>query len=189
MTTKKSFAYKGVFPAKWAFTLLLPLRNIFLSPKQLIRRLDLKENECVMELGPGPGYFSVPVAKALTSGKLYLVDIQSAMIAYARKRMRKRKIKNVVYYVCNGESFPYDDSYFDKIFMVTVLGEVENKDGYIAEFYRMLKPGGILSISEQAGDPDKITAKELISMMENQGFTFSKKYGSKRNFTVNFVKE
>jgi len=54
----KSFSGKGIFPHQWAFTLLFPLRKIFLSPKQLMERLELKENHIVMELRPGPGFFS-----------------------------------------------------------------------------------------------------------------------------------
>jgi hypothetical protein len=40
----KRFAAKGVFPYQMAFTLLIPLRNIFLSPKQLIKRLEIKDS-------------------------------------------------------------------------------------------------------------------------------------------------
>ncbi len=87
---KKGFATKGVFPHEWAFTLLFPLRNIFLSPEKLIRRLDVKENYKVLEVGPGPGYFSIPVARKLKNGKLYLADIQSEMLEYAKKRFEKR---------------------------------------------------------------------------------------------------
>jgi ubiquinone/menaquinone biosynthesis C-methylase UbiE len=72
--------------------------------------------------------------------------------------------------------------------LVTVLGEVENKDVYMNEFYRMLKPGGILSFSEQAGDPDKMTVHEIRAMAEGHNFVFHKLYGNKRNFTVNFIK-
>jgi ubiquinone/menaquinone biosynthesis C-methylase UbiE len=72
----KKFASKGVFPHQFAFTLLLPLRNIFLSPKQLIDRLELEENFDVLEIGPGPGYFRLKIAQKLTKGKMVLTDIQ-----------------------------------------------------------------------------------------------------------------
>lgn len=51
---KKSFSGKGVFPYQYAFTLLLPIRNIFLSPKKLIERLHLTDNNFVLEVGSGP---------------------------------------------------------------------------------------------------------------------------------------
>ena len=136
--TKKSFSSKGIFPHQWAFTLLLPLRNLVLSPKELIRRMKLEPGMNVLEVGPGPGYFSVPVAKFLKNGKLVLADIQPEMLEKARKRIERRNIGNVEYYFCNGQNFELPDHHFDRIFLVTVLGEVENREYYLSEFYRML---------------------------------------------------
>ena len=89
------FAGKGVFPHQLAFTLLIPFRNIFLSPRELISRLGLKEGYEVLEVGPGPGYFSAVVARAIPKGRLVLTDIQQEMLDYAKKRLNKRKIYNV----------------------------------------------------------------------------------------------
>lgn len=163
-------------------------KKYFFSPKQLIKRIGLKEDLTVLELGSGPGYFSIPVAKALKNGTLYLADIQQEMLDYAKKRFQKRNLKNVEYYLCNGKTFDFKDNTFNIIYMVTVIGEVENKDEYIQEFYRILKPNGVLSITELAGDPDKMTVNELISIIEKYKFTFQTKYGNNRNFTLNFKK-
>jgi ubiquinone/menaquinone biosynthesis C-methylase UbiE len=184
----KRITSKGVFPYQWAFTLLIPFRNIFLSPKQLIKRLELKEDLHVMELGPGPGYFSLQIAKNLPDGKLVLVDIQQEMLDYARKRIEKKDLSNVEYHLCNGERFDFQDDVFDRIFMVTVIGEVENKDVTMREFHRMLKKDGMLSISEQAGDPDKMTSDEIRHLAEQYGFSFDQFYGSEKNYTINFRK-
>ncbi len=187
--TIKGFATKGVFPPKWAFTLLIPFRNIFLSAKELIKRLELKENYKVLEVGPGPGYFSIPIAKKLTNGMLYLADIQPKMLKYAQKRLNRRKIVNVEYHLCNGKTFDFKNNFFDVIFLVTVLGEVENKDAYIKEFYRMLKRDGIVSISELAGDPDKMSIEELVALFEKHNFSIADQYGNKKNYTINFRRE
>ncbi len=189
LEVKKSFSSKGVFPYKWAFTLLIPLRNFILSPSKLIKRMAITPSMCVLEVGPGPGFFSVPVAKHLTHGKLVLTDIQPEMLEIARKRLEKRGCKNVDYHTCNGESFDFLDGTFDRIFLVTVLGEVENREKYLDEFFRMLKTNGMLSVSEQAGDPDKLTFLEIREMAEKCGFKYQKIYGSVRNFTINLIKE
>ena len=65
---RNSFSGKGVFPPRYAFTLLIPLRSMLLSPGKLIQRLDIQEHHNVLEVGPGPGYFSSPVAKKLKRG-------------------------------------------------------------------------------------------------------------------------
>jgi ubiquinone/menaquinone biosynthesis C-methylase UbiE len=188
-STIKRFAGKGVFPPQYAFTLLIPFRNIFLSPRKLIKRLDLQKNSVVLEVGPGPGYFSAKIAGALPEGKLYLADIQQKMLDYARKRLNRKKILNVEYHLCNGINLPFSDNQFDVIFMVTVLGEIENKKQYIKEFNRILRGNGILSISEQAGDPDKLEKHQIEELLRGHGFKTDKFYGTHRNYTINFRKE
>ena len=184
----KRFTSKGVFPYQYAFTLLIPLRNIFLSPRQLIKRLNLKDNINVLELGSGPGYFSAQIAKAIPNGHLALADIQQEMLDFAQKRLDKQGIKNVDYYLCDGNSFQFEDNSFDRIFMVTVIGEVENKTQYFQGFHRILKKEGILSISELAGDPDKMTIEEIKEFAHNHDFTFHELFGNEKNYTINFKK-
>ncbi|SCY56427.1 class I SAM-dependent methyltransferase [Alkaliphilus peptidifermentans] len=179
---------KGIFPHHFAFTLLMPFRNIFLSPKKLIKRLELKVDSNVLEIGPGPGYFSVDVAKAIPCGRLYLFDIQKEMLDIAKKRLEKRKISNVEYHLSNGFEFPYKANHFDVIFMITVLGEIENKEEYVKEIHRVLRKNGTISISEQFGDPDKMTIDEINELFAKNDFELYKKYGSKNNFTVNYIK-
>ena len=186
---KNSFSGKGVFPPKYAFTLLLPLRNIFLSPKKLIRRLELKEDFKVLEIGPGPGFFSAHIAKFLDQGHLVLLDIQEEMLELSRKRLARRNIFNVDYILTNGINFEIENNIFDRVFMVTVIGEVENKDNYLQEIFRTLKEEGVLSISELAGDPDKISIDELIHLVCSHGFEVLKVYGNNRNYTINFKKK
>ena len=187
-STLKRFAQKGVFPYQFAFTLLIPLRNIFLSPRKLIQRLELKDNDRVLEVGPGPGYFSAKVAQSISSGILTLCDIQQEMLDLAKRRLERRKIFNIEYHLCNGISFPFENNRYDVIYMVTVLGEIENQQQYIEEFYRLLRPGGCLSFSEQAGDPDKMSMAEIKDLLGGTGFQYDKFYGTENNFTINFRK-
>lgn len=184
----KRFAQKGVFPHQLAFTLLIPIRNIFLSPGQLISRIGLKEDFRVLEVGPGPGYFSTRIAKALTKGQLILADIQPEMLEKAKKRITRKRLTNVGYYLCDGKQFLLPDETFDVIFLITVIGEVEKKDDYVREFYRLLKPGGLLSISELRGDPDKMTTIEIKELVKNSGFIFDALFGNENNYTINFKK-
>jgi ubiquinone/menaquinone biosynthesis C-methylase UbiE len=109
------------------------------------------------------------------------------MLRLAEKRIAKRGIANVESYLCDGMSFDFQDESFDRIFMVAVLGEVENQISYMAEFHRLLKHGGILSISELAGDPHKMTVQSLKDLGANSGLSFYKQYKSIWSHTVNFL--
>ena len=111
------------------------------------------------------------------------------MLDISKKRLDKRKITNVDYKLSDGNSFDLESNYFDRVFMVTVIGEVENKDKYLKEIYRILKDDGVLSISELAGDPDKISIDEIQSLVSVNSFEVIEAFGNKFNYTVNFRKK
>jgi len=58
----------------------------------------------------------------------------------------------------------------------------------LREVYRVLRPQGLLSITEQPGDPDFIPRHEVQRLAETEGFLFEQAFGRGRNFTVNFRK-
>ena len=148
----------------------------------------MKVDSTVLELGCGPGYFSPFIAKSIPKGKLYLADIQPQMLEKARKRLEKKKITNVEFKLCDGNSLPFADMMFDVAYLVTVLGEVANTDLYVRELFRVLKSGGILSVSEQAGDPDSIPLQELETLLLPAGFVSDTIFGKNRTYTANFRK-
>ena len=170
----------SLFPHQMAFTLLIPLRALLLSPAELLRRLHPTADSRILEVGCGPGYFSPALARAVPQGELVLADIQPEMLAIARRRLEKRHITNTSCQLCNGSSF-------GRIVLVTVLGEVRDRSAYLREFARLLTHDGLLSISEAAGDPDKLEQGELIALLTAHGFTPVRQYGNRRNYTVNFA--
>ena len=151
-----------------------------------MQRLEVKDESRILEVGPGPGYYSLPIAQKVTRGTLTLADIQPEMLDYAKKRLTKAGLSHVDYLLCNGSRFDLPDACFDIIFLVTVIGEVEHKEDYLREFRRLLKPGGILSFSEQVGDPDRMSPREVRSLAEQAGFIFDHLYGYEWNYTINF---
>jgi ubiquinone/menaquinone biosynthesis C-methylase UbiE len=111
------------------------------------------------------------------------------MLDYARNRLNRKKILNVEYHLCNEINLPFSEDQFDVIFIVTVLGEIENKQRYLNEFRSVFRANGLLSISEQAGDPDKPERHEIEDMLKDRGFKPYKFYGTCRNYTINLLKE
>ncbi len=186
--TLNRYFQKGVIPHTFAFTLLNPLRKFKLSPDQLIKRLNLKNHHQVLEIGPGPGYFSKKVAKEISNGKLILFDVQKEMLEKAKKRLDKAGIKNVEYIKGDAKELPFSEKEFDRIFLVAVLGETEDAYKVIKNASKVMKKQGILSISEQPGDPDFLEFDLVKSLGEKAGLYIYNVYGNKKNYTINFKK-
>jgi ubiquinone/menaquinone biosynthesis C-methylase UbiE len=164
------------------------LRYLILPPGRLVRRLALAPSDEVLEVGCGPGYFSPSVAGALHKGRLTLYDIQRAMLDMAEARLRKRKLTNFEIVEGNAATLPFGDGRFDVVFLVTVLGEVEDRAAAMAEFVRVLRPGGRLSITEQFGDPDYVRFTDLTHLAAARGLAFERRFGPRFFYTANFRK-
>jgi len=184
----RRFFGKGTYPSQISFWLDFPLRRLILSPQKLADRLHLKENFKVLEIGPGPGYFSVEVARRIPHGYLELLDIQQEMLEKNRHKIEMTGLRNVDFTQGDAVNLPFDENKFDVVFLVAVLGEVSDKERCLGDIYRVLKPSGLLSITEQPGDPDFLPLPVVLSLAENQGFEFAERYGKKKNYTVNFKK-
>lgn len=175
-----------VYPEASARSLLNPFRRILQSPGKVAGRLQLREDARVLELGCGPGYFSIEVARRLPVGRLYLFDLQPGMLAMARDRLRRAHCANTSFVRGDALRLPFRDGFFDVVFLVTVLGEVGDPVRCLREVNRVLLPGGLVSISEVRGDADFIPARELRIYATNAGLHFERKFGPGFNYTANF---
>jgi ubiquinone/menaquinone biosynthesis C-methylase UbiE len=167
--------------------LLNPIRALVLSPGALVRRLSLKPDFTVLELGPGPGYFSPAVARAVPQGKLVLVDVQREMLDMAKKRLDGQGLANVEYRLGDALSLPAEDGSFDVAFLVAVLGEVPDRARSLKELHRVLRPDGLLSVTEMGVfDPDAIPLAELQFSVEAAGFRRCSRHGRLLHYSLGF---
>ncbi len=165
--------------------LLNPLRTLIQSPKKLIKLLGLQPDSRVLELGPGAGYFSPELARAVPRGKLVLVDVQQEMLDMARERLKDKGFENVEYHRGDAVSLPLDSESFDAVFLSMVLGEVPNREACLKEIRRVLCPGGLLLITEMMSDPDFIPMPDMLKLIEAVGFELSTKHEGRFSYTVN----
>jgi len=182
------FFGRGVCPYQLSFILDSPFRRLILSPQRLADRLHLEEDSRVLEIGPGSGYFSVEVARRIPNGHLELLDIQPEMLEKARHKIKRSGLHNVKFIRGDATNLPFGENEFDVVFLVAVLGEVSDSEACLQSIYKVLRPSGLLSITEQPGDPDFLPQQGVISLAEKQGFEFAESYGKKNNYTVNFRK-
>lgn len=179
---------KGVFPHELSFFLDLQWRNLILSPQELVARLALTTTNRVLEVGSGSGFYSIEVARKVSEGHLELLDLQPEMLKKAQQKLEAKDLHNVGYTLADAGKLPLETDSFDVVFMVAVLGEIADRRAFLSEVHRVLKPGGILSVSEHLPDPDFSPFEKVKSLVGEEGFDFLKRYGRKWSYTVNFSK-
>jgi ubiquinone/menaquinone biosynthesis C-methylase UbiE len=183
------FAKKESMPCPSSLSWLvdLPIRRRYMRP--VLDRVGLSPGETVLELGPGPGAFTIDAARRLgPEGKLIAVDIQPAMIDQVEERIQQAGLRNVETYVASACELPVEDSSVDRAFLVTVLPEIPDPVRGLREVYRVLKPGGIFSTTEEFLDPDYPRRKTTTAWAEAAGFEPTERFGGMWVYTLNFRK-
>jgi protein-L-isoaspartate O-methyltransferase len=90
---------KGVapYPPQAAFLLNNPVRRALSHPARKVDSIGLTGSERVLEVGPGPGFYSVQIARRLTYGRLDLFDLQPEMLDKARRQLELAGFVDVGY--------------------------------------------------------------------------------------------
>lgn len=179
------WGYSGPCPASVAWLVDNPLRRHMMRP--VLGWVGIKPGEQVLELGPGPGAFTVDAARLVgPHGRLLAVDIQPQMIAQVEQRLRQAGLHNVETHVASAYDLPVEDKSMDRAFLVSVLPEIPDPGRALAELRRVLRPGGVLSITAEFTDPDYQFAGETERLLRQNGFTPRHKHGNWWRYTANF---
>jgi ubiquinone/menaquinone biosynthesis C-methylase UbiE len=173
----------------WAAVFLNnPVRRQVGQPGRVVDALALAGNERVLEIGPGPGYFSTELARSLPLGRLELFDLQPQMLDKARRRLDSANVGCRVGFHSGDASagLPFPDESFDVAFLAAVLGEVPDPDACIRSLERVLSPGGLLVFVEAFPDPDRQSVAQLRELAEPRGFVLQSWEGTTWRDVVQF---
>ena len=186
---RERYGRGGPFPARDALALLNPQRHRLHPVGETVRLFHIKPGDTVLELGPGPGYFTVEAARvAGPGGRVVCVDVQAGMIAVLDERLRRERVQNVRPLVGDATRLPLADHCVDAAFLVFVLGEIPDRPAAIAELRRALKPGGVLSIMETLTDSDYQLEPAVEDLCRAYGFAplerRRQRLGYARSFTA-----
>jgi ubiquinone/menaquinone biosynthesis C-methylase UbiE len=152
---------------------------------RLLDVLKPQPGEQMLEVGPGAGYYSLPVARRVQpNGRLVLVDVDQAMLEATTRRLRARDVSSLSEARrTDAASLPFKDGSFDGAFLVAVLGEIHDRASALRELRRVLRPGGRLVIGETQLDPHALRPAQLREEAEAAGFRLDHQIGGRSYYS------
>jgi ubiquinone/menaquinone biosynthesis C-methylase UbiE len=147
----------------------------FITRPRLLEALAPAPGETVLEVGPGTGYYTLDVARAVA--RLHVFDLQPEMLEHTLRRAREAGVDNVEPRQGDARSLPYRDGTFDAAYLVAVLGEIPDQEAALRELRRVVRPGGRLVVGELFGDPHMVGEKALRRRAEATGWRFDRRVG------------
>jgi len=159
-------------------------RRKILDTHRLLSLIPVMPYHVVADIGCGPGYFTIPLAKYLFDGKVFALDVQQEMLDAVKDEVKTVNLTNVKIILSEEEKLPLKDNSLDGGLAAFVLQEAENPIALLKETHRVLKKSGWLAMLEwhkrktKDGPPVKqrIGEKQLRGMAEKLGFKFGSRY-------------
>jgi ubiquinone/menaquinone biosynthesis C-methylase UbiE len=155
----------------------------------IVERLDLRPGMAVLDAGCGPGRVAIPLARQVgQQGEVVAMDMQAGMLQRAREKARAADLTNIRFLEAGLGEGKLDRDRFDRSLLVTVLGEIPDREAALREILDALKPGGMLSVTEIIFDPHFQSRATVTRLARSAGFREKAFYGNRIAYTLNFEK-
>jgi len=159
-------------PVWIGYLLASPVRRLFESPGKMVLPL-VKPGDRVLELGPGLGFFTVPLARAVgPAGKVVCVDVQQGMLDRLGRRLGKRHLaERVELRRCSQDDLGLanEQGRCDVALAIHVVHETLAPASTLGALAACLKPQGQLLLVEPPGHVSNETWQTELAALEQAG--------------------
>jgi len=162
-----------VCPVSNAWLLDNPIRKLFQNPDKIVGEF-VKSGDRVLDLGCGPGYFTLAMARMVgPAGKVLSVDLQPEMLSIVERKGKKLGLMSrIETHVCKADTLniPSSTKPFDFALLYYVIHEAPNPESQLSELYSLMKKTGRLLIVEPIFHVKEETFCLMLKTAQNIGY-------------------
>jgi ubiquinone/menaquinone biosynthesis C-methylase UbiE len=160
-----------VCPASHAGFLSTSLRRLIQKPEKILDGLVIP-GQIAADIGCGPGFFTVPLAKMVgENGTVIAADLQAEMLDRLRARAARLNISNTIkYHLCEPERIGITEK-LDFILAFYMVHEVPSPDAFFRESRAMVNPGGRLLYVEPKFHVNRDEFQSMVALAGTAGWS------------------
>jgi ubiquinone/menaquinone biosynthesis C-methylase UbiE len=141
------------------------LYGLFRDAYKTLGAAGLRAGQQILEVGCGPGFFTIPAAKIVgEGGSILALDINPLAVAHVQKKIETEGVTNARTVLANAARTNLPDQSFDLVFVFGFFRAVGGLETIWPELHRVLKGGGVLSVEGGLVPPS-----ELFQAVKRQG--------------------
>jgi ubiquinone/menaquinone biosynthesis C-methylase UbiE len=158
-----------VCPVSLAGGLDNKMRRYLQNPRKILGPY-IEEEMTVLDIGCGPGYFSIELAQLVgKSGKVIAADLQEGMLNKIRDKIQGTELESRIrFHKCETNKIGLSEK-VDFVLAFYMVHEVPDKQGFFYEIKSMLKPNGHVLIIEPLFHTSKKVFDEIVRRALDSG--------------------
>jgi ubiquinone/menaquinone biosynthesis C-methylase UbiE len=134
------------------------------------RLVELGARGRMLDIGTGPGHIPLLVAEAIPEAFIVGVDLARNMIEIAERRRAASPVgARVEFRLADAKGLPFADQSFDAVFSNTILHHIPDPRPFVAEAWRVLRPGGVFLIRDLFRPETEAEVERLVALHAAEG--------------------
>ncbi len=162
-----------VCPVWMGYLLASPIRRVFQNPEKLLHPY-LQPGMRVLEIGPGMGFFTIPMARMVgPTGHVVAVDVQAGMLDRLSIRAAKANLDDVVelrWGLVSSLGVADLAEAIDFILLFAVVHEMPDQQSLFAQLAPVAKPGCNVLFAEPRGHVTEAAFAASMATAAAHGF-------------------
>ncbi len=162
---------KRICPVERAGSLDNRIRRWLQNPQKILGPY-IEEGMTVLDVGCGPGFFSIDMAQMVgESGRVIAADLQEGMLQKVRDKIKGTELeKRITLHKCEENKIGVSE-HVDFVLLFYMVHEVPNKEEFFNEIGTILKPGGQVLMVEPPFHVSKSAFEKTVGKARDIGFT------------------
>jgi len=152
--------------------------------------VSLFEGGKLLEIGPGPAYISIEIAKRLPKVEIIGLEISDTMIEIAKKNAKEHEVsEKITLKKGDASKMPLEDSEFDFVITSGSLHHWKKPTQVVDEIYRVLRPGCRALVSDLMKDAPKEKVDDFANKIDSKLMRWGLKHSFKESYTARQIEQ